>query len=559
MMILNNKHISFICLSLILIGVMAGLTLSVNLYHAESSFAPMNRTSTISESTIGFPGCRYGVTYGGTVDESSQLEWLDDLGAGWFLSFGTDPGGEVPNGSEFAPIIWVQQQRVDGEYLPTFTISPRLTEAGLGTLIDDRPGALWIVGSEVDRGPQPGSLEPKGTFPEIYAQAYHQAYHFIKDRDPTALVAISGLVEVTPGRLSYLDLVWNSYLDRYHVPMPVDIWNMHIYILPEVNSLGQANGIASVAMGTDPAIGKKGSYDPDGSGPLSNRDTCDFEEVYCVAEHDEVTLFAKQVEDMRRWMADHGQQTKPLILSEFSLIYPNEQDGGSCWVQDEFGKCFTQDRVLEFMDNTLTYLNTARNESFGFALDDNRLVQQWLWFSIANTPSVGNISDLVVYDNQSGSLTGLTPVGERYLAWTQSEQLFPNLIPDGVNSSIAFTNNPGGAAVATLKVNVGNNGNINVSVPFSVTFYADSNLTQVIDTTSVPMAGTDSPGFPVPGCARRTIMAQAIWGDLSPGLHQYWVVIDSGSQIAESDEYDNVISGFVIINPQQIFLPIMRR
>jgi hypothetical protein len=557
-MMRNDKYIGFIILVLFLLGVTASLTLSVNFYKAESSFDE-NRTSTISESQIGFPGCRYGVTYGSTVDESSQLEWLDDLGAGWFSSFNTDAGGEAPNGSEFVPLIWVQQHRLAGEYLPTFSISPQLTEAGLGSLIADRRGALWIVGSEVDRGPQPGSQAPRGTFPEIYAQAYHQAYHFIKDRDPTALVAISGLVEVTPGRLSYLDLVWNSYLDRYHVPMPVDVWNMHIYILPEVNSQGQANGIASVAMGTDPAIGKKGSYDPDGSGPLSNRDTCDLEEVYCVAEHDEVTIFAQQVEAMRRWMANHGQRTKPLIMSEFSLIYPNEQDGATCWLQDEFGKCFTQDRVLEYMDDTLAFLTTARNETFGLALDDNRLVQQWLWFSIANTPSVGNISDLVAFDDQSGSLTGLTPVGDRYRAWAQTEQLFPNLLPDGLSSSIAFTSDPGGTAAAKLKVIVGNNGNIDVSVPFSVTFYADSDLTQVIASTSLPITGTDSPGFPVPGCARRTIMAEAIWGDLSPGLHQYWVVIDSSLQIVESDEGDNGISGFVIINPQQIFLPVVRR
>ena len=163
----------------------------------------------------------------------------------------------------------MQQHIKNGVFLPTYSITPRLNDQGLGQFIDARPGVLWLVGNEVDRGSQPDRIPKRGTYPHIYAKAYHDVYHYIKDRDPTALVAISGLVEVTPGRLQYLDLMWDSYLAQFHAPMSVYVWNMHIYVLAEVTPSGQPNGIASVSVGTDPALGRKEGYDPDGDGPLS--------------------------------------------------------------------------------------------------------------------------------------------------------------------------------------------------------------------------------------------------------------------------------------------------
>jgi hypothetical protein len=44
---------------------------------------------------------------------------------------------------------------------------------------------------------------------------------------------------------------------------------------------------------------------------------------------------------------------------------------------------------------------------------------------------------------------------------------------------------------------------------------------------------------------------------LTTGLHQYWVKIDSGGWIAESDEGDNFASGFVLVNPYQNFTPLI--
>ena len=100
---------------------------------------------------------------------------------------------------------------------------------------------------------------------------------------------------------------------------------------------------------------------------------------------------------MRTWMKNHGQQNKPLILSEYGQLYPClncvGQNTSNCFPRDEFGNCFTPGRSATFLTNSFNYLNSAADASLGYPLDNNRLVQQWLWFSL-NYPAFEN-SNLV--------------------------------------------------------------------------------------------------------------------------------------------------------------------
>ncbi len=184
-------------------------------------------------------------------------------------------------------------------------------------------------------------------------------YSYIKRVDPTARVANAGLVEVTPGRLQYLDIVWNTFRALYGVDMPVDVWNMHLYVLPEARSNGQPNGVANIAVGTDPTLAVRES------GGIAS--LCQAANVYCWAEHDSMSAFAGQVVAMRQWMKAHGQQQKPLIISEYSLLYPYELDAGGCYLQDEYGKCFTPDRVVKFLNASMSYLETTADPALGYA------------------------------------------------------------------------------------------------------------------------------------------------------------------------------------------------
>ena len=187
-----------------------------------------NEAFSIQDESSGAPDCRVGVT----VQGPEQIEWVDAFDAGWHLNFGVYAEKAI-NGAEAVPVISVMQDKVGSQYLDSYQVSIPLTDNGLGAQIDANPGTLWIVGNEPDRGPDPGSLVRKqdDTFPDVYARAYHEVYHYIKDRDPTAQVGNAGLVGVTPGRLQYLDLVWQAYWEEFREPMPVDVWTMHLYIL----------------------------------------------------------------------------------------------------------------------------------------------------------------------------------------------------------------------------------------------------------------------------------------------------------------------------------------
>ena len=204
--------------------------------------------------------CRYGLTAYG-----SQRDRLDEFGSGWFIDFGVSNPMQ-PGFAEYVPIIHVNENKDGlGNYLGTYTVSPPLTNepGGLGWSIAQRPSSIWIIGNEPDRGPNADGTPGQGDMhPHVYARAYHDIYNFIKKRDASALVANAGLVEVTPLRLQYLDKVWNAYWSLYGTGMPVDVWNMHLYILPETElNDGSPNGTANVPVGTleqDWVLGKRG-------------------------------------------------------------------------------------------------------------------------------------------------------------------------------------------------------------------------------------------------------------------------------------------------------------
>lgn len=486
--------------------------------------------------------CRYGATPIETHVDEAQVAVVSRLGAGWYLTFTTEePDTKPANGAEFAHIIYTTQKKnAAGEYLPGYNTTPPL-DSDLAYTIRTHPNHLWIVGNEVDRGPQPGYAHggQGDMYPNMYAVAYHDVYHFIKRHDPTARVAISPLVQVTPGRLQYLDMVWDAYLQRYGTPMPVDVWNMHLYILPEVEPDGiTPNNIANVALGTDPRLGKRVSN--------GRPEDCPSPDVYCFAEHDDMSIFAQQVQNMRQWMKRHGEQNKPLILTEYSLLYPYIDDGGgSCFLMDENGRCFTPARVSEFMRKSFDYLNAARDPNLGYPLDNNRLVQQWMWFAV-HAEAEGSASNLVEEDLQT-----LTQMGQTFRNYVFAETPTRNLVIERVKNAVVASNS--GTATADLAVTFRNNGSTAVQQSFTVTFYEDALLTRPIGSATV------SP--PLGGCATNSKTVSVKWQGLTPGVHQYWVHVDSNDRIQETPptSTDNIASALVYVDAERALLPMVRR
>jgi hypothetical protein len=509
---------------------------------ASASLVSVNETSgqMLASNNNLVANCRYGATSVG--DSIKQTAVISRLGAGWYLTFNPiAPSPPPENGADFAHMIRVKQKKDGSQYLQGFDILPPLDDI-LAFHIQNNPGDLWIIGNEVDRGPSPGDDNPDNrgqgdTHPEIYALAYHDVYEFIKNVDPTAQVAISGLVEVTPGRLQYLDKVWNAYLQEFDQLMPVDIWTMHLYILPEVQTDGVTpNGIANVALGTNPTLGKRES----GGNPA----VCSNPDVYCFAEHDSLEIFAEQAVAMRHWMAQHGQRQKPLLLTEYSILYPFIDDGDTCFLQDEFGKCFEPERVSNFMTQAFDYLNnSATDPNLGYSLDNNRLIQQYMWFSVYNE-GVGDVSNLVEND-----LVTFSSLGQNFKNYVFNEALAQNLLVDQVADVVVIPPS-GGTATAEISVTFRNNGNTKVDQPFTATFYEDAAFSKPIAAVEISVD--------VLGCASRPYVASAEWPGLAEGVNKYWVKIDSHDAIEEvpPGNIDNTGSGWVMVPTNSALIPI---
>ncbi|MDQ3249860.1 MAG: glycoside hydrolase family protein, partial [Chloroflexota bacterium] len=185
-------------------------------------------------------------------------------------------------------------------------------------------------------------------------EAYHAAYTAIKRADPTAQVAIGGLSQVTPLRLAYLERIWTLYAETYGEPMPVDVWNMHAFVLREERDnwgVGMPPGFTSERQGM----------------------------LWAVEDHSDLRLVEGQVRLLRRWMAQHGQQQKPLWITEYGILMP-----------ESYG--FSPEVVQSFMLGSFALFDSLRDSQLGYAADENRLVQRWVWFSTRYDPyPAGNL------------------------------------------------------------------------------------------------------------------------------------------------------------------------
>ena len=488
----------------------------------------------IEDSNDYFFNCRYGVT----LTKGEEVPSVSKIGAGLYLSFQPYPPAEGPaNGAKFAHVIQIKQERgPNNSYLPSWYSNPALDSA-FASYVNDNRGEKYLLGNEIERQGQ-GDI-----FPDMYALAYHDVYHFIKNIDPTAQIAISGLVEVTPMRTQYLDMVWDTYLETFGTHMPVDIWNMHLYPIPEVievdGELKQSRGGA--ALGTDRNLGKRES---DGT---SNDCNDPRDNIYCYAEHDNMDMFTAQITLMRQWMKDHGQQNKPLIISEYSILWPYIVDEDGCYLMDEFGKCFDPDRISKFLLNGFDRLNNTKSTTLGYPADDYRLVQQWVWYSIYQEPGqAGSSSNLFEKD-----LVTLTKMGRAYRDYVASENSYRNLVVDRV-SGVPVPAQPDNDATTQISVVFRNNGNISVQKPFDVTFYSNSSLTSKIGTVRIDPE--------VAGCATASYEATVEWSGLNKGAHKFWVVVDSGAEIQEvpTNNVDNTGVGKVIVYSDRAYLTIVR-
>jgi hypothetical protein len=286
------------------------------------------------------------------LGEITDYDWGDGL-PGWYLAWRVEQEPPLPGDIRF-----VQMVKVFGD-----TYKPRLSR--ILAAVHNNPGSLWLIGNE------PDVVWQGNATPEQYAATYGVLYAAIKEADPTAQVAIGGVSQPTPLRIEYLERILAAYEAQYGTPMPVDVWNVHAFILREERD--------SWGVGIPPGM------------------DVDQGTLYEIEDHDDMAIFQEQIVGFRRWMAEKGFRDKPLLVSEYGILMP-----------DSYG--FPPDAVSQFLVDTFDFFLTARDGQTGYPEDDNRLVQAFCWYSIADTRyPTPNLFDPKSYT--------VTPVGEVFQAY----------------------------------------------------------------------------------------------------------------------------------------------
>lgn len=426
------------------------------------------------------PQCRFGVN---VIQDPANIT-IEKLRLGWYLNYNVNGSSILANSAAYVPVIRLSQTGPNAE---DFSYSPSGT--ALMDAIAANPGAEWLIGNEPDRIDFQDDMEP-----HVYAAAYAEIYNVIKTADPAARIFAGTIVQPTPLRLQYLDMVLASYKQQNGgANMPVDGWSIHNFILNEVSC----------------------DYDPGNcwGADIPPGITANFGEILDIEDNDNIELFKQRIVNFRQWMADNGYSDRPLTVSEYGILMPD-------WLG------FDDNRVNTFMNATFDYMLTATDPVLGDPNDDYRLVQTWSWFS---TGAVNDEYNGYLFEGNAGVYPwDLSAMGQNYADYTQ--QLAPEI--DLYTSS--FTSDPmtlTAPASITLTARVANSGTNVFAKPFVVRFYVGDPQNGGVQ------IGVDQP-VSLAGCGNND-MVSVSWTNVPAGTYQLYVVVDDDSQVNESNELNN--------------------
>ena len=451
-----------------------------------------------ASGTGNYPNCRFGA---GQVSHSVVSYNVSSLNLGWYLSWGTQASPPRPGGIEY-----VQMLRVRGSgYSPSGAI--------LADRIAANPGALWIIGNE------PDCIYQDNVLPQEYAQAYHDAYSFIKMHDPAARATVGGIVQPTPLRMEYLDIVLDTYTALYGESLPTDAWNIHTFILREASCTAYPD--SCWGAGIPPGI------------------AADHGMLYTLDDMDRLDVFQDRIVQFRQWMRDRGYRDTPLIITEHGTLLPY-YDPGTLYY-DSGGDPFDEARARDFMYGTFDFLLTASDPNLGYAADENRLVQRWLWYSLDDTSYGGALFDPLTLNPMQ--------LGTDFGAYTASISPTVDLFAVDVGQMGPVPHSPTSTVTVTLQARISNIGNVAITQPVSIRF---------LDGDGYQIGSEQVISETVAGCAGVKEVT-ITWSNVPSGAHVVRVIVDPGDEISEGNEDNNEAHGVVLVAKEQFFLPLVTR
>jgi hypothetical protein len=402
------------------------------------------------------------------------------VGGGWYHDYSMRANPPQPGG-----IVHHQMIRGAGRTTPE-SIQQLLPQ--IGRIVDANPGDHWILGNEMDRYGQDGLT------PLQYARFYHDVYYFIKQRDPSSRLAIGGIVQPTKLRLRYLDMVLSAYEQQYGEKMPIDIMDIHNFILPE--NCGWGAGI------------------PPGLNAYANEGTpCPA----TLAAHGNIETFKQQIRTFRQWMKDRGYQDRPLVISEYGILL-SQYHG------------FPHSVVRNYMLGSFDFMLNTKDTATGYPADDYRLVQQFAWFSLNYYEF-----DLTTYQGLNGNLFDhssrqIKPLGVDFANYTS--QITVRTIDLAMKSFQATPSTVNGGAPVTLQAAILNSGGV-AAEGVTVRFYNGDPRNQG------QLLGASSTFSQIlPGCEQTQNVSFA-WTPLQAGTYAIFAELVASNQSAESNQANN--------------------
>ncbi|MBW7886713.1 MAG: hypothetical protein H3C34_29610, partial [Caldilineaceae bacterium] len=383
-----------------------------------------SRASAAEEAGNGELLCRFGA---GVYRDLPATDFdLAALRVGWIVNFTASETPTVPAGMTYAPLVDLRQVGED-DYAPK---GPALDAA-----IAANPGADWLLGTEPDRPYLLYAMEPA-----VYAHAYHDLYAYIRARDPEAHIFPAGIVQPTPLRLQYLDLVLEAYQARYGVPLPADGWSIHNFMLNERSCAVYPDDCwgAEIPPGVDADEGLRAT-------PVDSID---------------VERFVAQLYAFRRWMVERGYTNQPLYISEYGMLMPPDLPPG-----------FPPPVVSEFMTRTFAAMATEADPELGYAPDGGRLVQRFAWYATVEPYFNGGLWASTNYTNPLSPPYVLTPIGAAYRDYTAGLPATTDLASLELAGTDAGSPGAAGPLTVALTATVSNSGSRAATTTASVRFY----------------------------------------------------------------------------------------
>jgi hypothetical protein len=261
--------------------------------------------------------------------------------------------------------------------------------------------------------------------------------------------------------------------------------------------------------------------------------------LYTLDDIDRLDIFQDRIVQFRQWMRDRGYRDTPLIISEHGTLLPY-YDPGTLYY-DSGGDPFDEARARDFMYDTFDFLLTASDPNLGYAADENRLVQRWLWYSLDDVSYGGALFDPLTLDPMQ--------LGTDFGAYTASISPTVDLFAVGVGQMGPVPHSPTSTVTVTLQARISNIGSVAITQPVSIRF---------LDGDGYQIGSDQVISETVAGCAGVQEVT-ITWSNVPSGAHVVRVIVDPGDEISEGNEDDNEAHGVVLVAKEQVFLPLATR